>query len=183
MRKLCNNFKKPTGKPCELRDCIFCCISIECRIQFAAIVAILGVSSAESSHSADDDRSILPKIIDEDNTAVVAGGGMGHCEERSAGNGGSIQFSVGGNDDEERNGDNEDDEEVVRANDAGTNAVDNEAMFLPRPATLPSFVGGSSMANGTSRVSTPAVLRGTDVSSSVSRRKLAGGSKITETQY
>ena len=182
MRKLWNNFKKPTGKPGELRDRIFHCISIERRIQDAAIAAILGVSSAESSHSADDDRSVLPKIIDEDNAAVVAGGGMGHREERSAGNGGFIQFSVGGNDDEERNGDNEDDEEVVRANDAGTNAVENEAMFLPRPATLPSFVGGSSVANHTSRVSTPAVLRGTDVSLSMSIRISAGGSKIAETQ-
>ena len=118
VRKLCNNFKKPTGKPDELHDHIFCCISIERHIQDAANAAILGVSSAQSSHSADDDKSVLSKI-DEDNTAVVAGGGMGLREDSAAGNEGSIQSSVGG--------DNKDDEkEVARANDAGTNVVDND---------------------------------------------------------
>jgi hypothetical protein len=44
---------------------------------------------------------------------------MGLREDSAAGNEGSIQFSVGG--------DNKDDEkEVARANDAGTNVVDND---------------------------------------------------------
>ena len=104
-------------------------------------MAILGVSLEESSHSAYDDRSVLSKIIAEDKAVDVIGGGTGCHEESAADNGGSIQFSVGGNDEEERNGDNEDDEKVGRANDAGKNAVDNEEMFLLRPALLPSFVG------------------------------------------
>jgi hypothetical protein len=80
-----------------LRNRIFPCISIERRIQDAANAAILGTSLAESSHAADDDKRILSEVDDDDNVAVVVGDGMGH-RERSGGNGGSIQFSVGGND-------------------------------------------------------------------------------------
>jgi hypothetical protein len=48
VRKLCNNFKKPTGKPGNLIDRIYCCLAIEHWIQYRASVAILGASSGES---------------------------------------------------------------------------------------------------------------------------------------
>ncbi len=44
VRKLCNNFKKPTGRPCDNSDQIFRCLKIERQIQRKANEAILGVS-------------------------------------------------------------------------------------------------------------------------------------------
>jgi hypothetical protein len=50
VRKLCNNFKKPTGWPGNNSDQIFCCLKIEHQIQCKAIAAILGATSGESDH-------------------------------------------------------------------------------------------------------------------------------------
>ncbi len=50
MRKLCNNFKKPTGRPGDNLDRIFHCLKIECQIQHKANAAILGATSGESDH-------------------------------------------------------------------------------------------------------------------------------------
>ena len=64
VKKLCNNFKKPTGRTGENGDRIARCIEIERRIQAAANAAILGVSSAESEHEDEDE--------DDDDVEVVA---------------------------------------------------------------------------------------------------------------
>ena len=53
IRKLCNNFKKPTGKPGDLTDRIYRCLAIEHRIQRRASAAILGASSGESENDND----------------------------------------------------------------------------------------------------------------------------------
>ncbi len=53
VRKLCNNFKKPTGKPGDLTDRIYCCLAIERRIQRRVSAAILGASSGESENEND----------------------------------------------------------------------------------------------------------------------------------
>jgi hypothetical protein len=53
VRKLCNNFKKPTGKPDNLTDRIYCCLAIKRRIQHRASAAILGASSGESLNKND----------------------------------------------------------------------------------------------------------------------------------
>jgi hypothetical protein len=50
VRKLCNNFKKPTGRPSDNLDLIFHCLEIEPQIQCKANVAILGATSGESDH-------------------------------------------------------------------------------------------------------------------------------------
>jgi hypothetical protein len=50
VRKLCNNFKKPTGQPGNNLDRIFRCLEIEHQIQRKANAAILGVTSGESDH-------------------------------------------------------------------------------------------------------------------------------------
>ena len=56
VKKLCNNFKKPTGRTGENGDRIARCIAIERRIQDAANAAILGVSSAESDHDNEENE-------------------------------------------------------------------------------------------------------------------------------
>ena len=48
VRKLCNNFKKPTGKPGDLTDRIYYYLAIEHWIQRRASAAILGASSGKS---------------------------------------------------------------------------------------------------------------------------------------
>jgi hypothetical protein len=53
VRKLCNNFKKPTGGPGDNSDRIFRCLEIERQIQRKANAAILGVTSGESDHDND----------------------------------------------------------------------------------------------------------------------------------
>jgi hypothetical protein len=53
VRKLCNNFKKPTGKPGNLTDRIYCCLAIERWIQRRASAAILGASSGKPLHKND----------------------------------------------------------------------------------------------------------------------------------
>ncbi len=53
VRKLCNNFKKPTGKPGDNLGQIFCCLEIEHRIQRKANAAILGAISGELDHGND----------------------------------------------------------------------------------------------------------------------------------
>ena len=53
VRKLCNNFKKPTGKPGNITDRIYHCLAIERRIQRKASAAILGASSGESLNEND----------------------------------------------------------------------------------------------------------------------------------
>jgi hypothetical protein len=54
VRKLCNNFKKPTGRPGDNLDQIFRCLKIERQIQHTANAAILGVTSGESGHELDN---------------------------------------------------------------------------------------------------------------------------------
>jgi len=62
VKKLCNNFKKPTGRTGENGDRIARCIEIERRIQEAANAAILGVSSAESEHEDEDEDDDIEAI-------------------------------------------------------------------------------------------------------------------------
>ncbi len=50
VRKLCNNIKKPTGKPGNNSDQIFRCLKIERHIQRKANAAILGATSGELDH-------------------------------------------------------------------------------------------------------------------------------------
>ena len=50
---MCNNFKKPTGKPGDLSYCIYRCFTIERRIQHRASASILGASSGESENEND----------------------------------------------------------------------------------------------------------------------------------
>jgi hypothetical protein len=50
VRKLCNNFKKPTGRPHNNLDRIFCCLKIERQIQRKGNAAILGATSDDSDH-------------------------------------------------------------------------------------------------------------------------------------
>ncbi len=76
VRKLCNNFKRPTGRPGELHDRIYCCMEIERRIKSKANAAILGVSSAKSDHvndqrSRDDSVIVSIESIFGDNVEVV----------------------------------------------------------------------------------------------------------------
>ena len=68
VRKLCNNFKKPTGKPGDLTDRIYRCLAIERRIQRKASAAILGASSGESSNENDHGSK------DSDNFSFGGGG-------------------------------------------------------------------------------------------------------------
>ena len=53
VRKLCNNFKKPTGSTGDISDRIHRCIEIERRIQRQSNSGILGASSAEDSEDSD----------------------------------------------------------------------------------------------------------------------------------
>ena len=54
VKKLCNNFKKPTGMTGEAGDRVCRCIEIEWSIQRKASAGILGIDSAKSSHGSDD---------------------------------------------------------------------------------------------------------------------------------
>ena len=140
-KKLCNRMIKPTGKPGAKTDRIFRCIAIERRIQDAANAAILGIDSAESGHSRDDDGSNDSSIVSEVNAAAAAGGGG---DSRGAAVGGSpvefVQFNNGG-----------EDEEIAAAN-SRTNVVDDAGR--PRPQSVPAAFGsrGSATAAATAAV-------------------------------
>jgi hypothetical protein len=48
VRKLYNNFKKPTGKPGDISDHTCCCLAIEHWVQCRVSAAMLGASSGKS---------------------------------------------------------------------------------------------------------------------------------------
>jgi hypothetical protein len=54
VRKLCNNFKKPTGSTGDISDRIHRCIEIERRIQCESNSGILGASPAKDSEDPDN---------------------------------------------------------------------------------------------------------------------------------
>ncbi len=64
--KLCDRMQKLSGKPSAISNRILRCIKIEHCIQDKANAAILGVDSAESSHSHDDgNRALLDVGVDD----------------------------------------------------------------------------------------------------------------------
>ncbi len=50
VRKLCNNFNRPTGRPGDNSDQIFCYLKIERLIKHTANAAILGATSGKLDH-------------------------------------------------------------------------------------------------------------------------------------
>jgi hypothetical protein len=110
-----NSMQRPTGQPGAVRNCTFCCIEIEHRIQDVANLAILGVDLAESSHSHNDGDSVLSKVI--------ADGTGANCGPDGDGRGGppvtDIHFNVYCGNQEG----NEENKEVAAATDADVNAV------------------------------------------------------------
>jgi hypothetical protein len=104
--------QRPTGQPGAIGICIFRCIDIECRIQDVANVAILGVDSAESSHSCNNSNRFLSNVV------VDGAGDNGgpNCD----GGGGPPVAGVHFNNGEYQGGD-EENEEVATATDANAN--------------------------------------------------------------
>jgi hypothetical protein len=130
IKKLCNHMQKPTGKPGEHRDHILRCIEIERSIMDVAEAAMLGVASAESGHSRDDDSSVVSSIVADSGVDAAADGGIGGNPQNN-----HNHISVGNEGDDE-------DYEVVAANESSFE-VDDVVMACSCPQSLPMFVGGS----------------------------------------
>ncbi len=129
VKKLCNNFKKPTGWPGDNSDRIFCCLKIERQIQRKANAVILGATSAELDHdnnigSREPDNFSLGSGFD-DNPKVAA--------------------ATSQNDDGDRLADKQaDSEEAEVVYDAAVHPVNANQV---RPRSLPTFIGGRPSGN------------------------------------
>ena len=108
VKKLCNNFKKPTGRTGDAGDRINRCIVIEREIQAQTEAGVLGASSGEDGANDDADSSGVDDLYfsgrdneDEDDgfdvlgrtTSGTAGGGLTTAESDLTGSGSTQQKS------------------------------------------------------------------------------------------
>jgi hypothetical protein len=121
--------QKPTGKPGKHCDRIHRCIEIKRRIMDAAEAAMLGVASAESGHSCDEDSSVVSSIVADSGVDAAADGGIGGDPQNN-----HNHISV-------RNEGDDEDYEVAAAKESSFE-VDDVAMACSHPQSLPMFVGG-----------------------------------------
>jgi hypothetical protein len=129
VRKLCNNFKKLTGRPSNYSDQIFCCLKVECQIHRKENAAILGATSGELDHdnnigSRELDNFALGSSFD-DNSKVAA--------------------ATAQNDDGDHLADKQANSEEVEVVDAATVCPVNANHV--RPQSLLTFIGGCLSGN------------------------------------
>jgi hypothetical protein len=105
----------------------------------AAEAAMLGVASAESEHSCDDDSSVVSSIVADSGVDAAADGGIGGDQQNN-----HNHISVGNERDDE-------DYEVAAANESSFE-VDDVAMARSCPQSLHMFVGGSAPIAASGRV-------------------------------
>jgi hypothetical protein len=98
IKKLCNRMQKPSGEPGKHCDRILHCIEIKHCIMDAARVAMLGVASAESGHSCNDNSSIVSSIVADSDVDAAADGGIGGDPQNN-----NNHISVGNEGDDEDN--------------------------------------------------------------------------------
>jgi hypothetical protein len=129
VRKLCNNFKKPTGRPGNNLDQIYHCLEIERQIQRKANAAILGATSGES----DDDNDIESR--ESDNFS------LGSSFDSNP----KVVAATAQNDDGDQLADEQANSEEAEVVDAATVCPINANCV--RPQSLPTFIGGRPSGN------------------------------------
>jgi hypothetical protein len=129
VRKLCNNFKKPTGRPGNNSDQIFRCLEIECQIQRKMNAAKLEATSGELDHNKD--------IGSRESNNFSLGSGFNNNPEVAA--------ATSQNDDGNRLTYKQINSEEAEVVDAATVCPVNANRVHPQ--SLPIFIGGHSSGN------------------------------------
>ncbi len=133
MRKLCNNFKKPTGRRGNNSDQIFRCLEIECQIQCKANAAILGATSGKLDH----DNNIGSR--ESDNFSLSSGFDYNP----------GVAAATSQNDDGDRLADEKANSKEVEVVDAATVCLVNANRVHPQ--SLPTFIGDCPSGNVATR--------------------------------